>query len=210
MAIDIIARGMAGQAGAQVEELSDVVNNAYKSMFTFKGRVDVYSDLSNSGNSIGDMYYVTTDEGDNLAGAYVWEYNSEQNKAMWVYLGPISSFEFDDEPTEGSQNAVTSDGIKRYVDEHGGSVSSLIDHIRIEGEEEDLAIVNKRVTLPLATQQRAGMVQLGEEFDIDDNGKLILAKSEDGKLNFPENSIKFNSIYIPDGTAVIFEDYTGL
>ena len=206
MAIDIIARGMAGSAGEQVSELSDIVNNKYKSMFTYKGRVEKYSDLPSSNNSIGDMYYVTNDEGDNLYGAYVWEYDETQNKCIWKYIGPITQFEFDDTPTEGSLNAVTSDGIKKYVDTHGGDVSSLIDYIRIDGEDKDLEIVDKRVTLPLATQARAGMVALGDEFTTDENGKLTLKKNADGTWNIPDNSISVSKLNIPEGTTLIIED----
>ena len=206
MAIDIIARGMAGQAGEQVSELNEIVSNQYKSMFTYKGRVNKYSDLPSSGNSIGDMYYVTTDENDNLKGAYVWEYDVTENKCVWKYIGPITNFEFDDTPTEGSLNAVTSDGIKKYVDTHGGDVSSLIDYIRISGETEDLPIEDKRVTLPLATQNRAGMITLGSEFDTDENGKLIMKRNADGTWDIPDNSISVTKLDIPEGTTLIIED----
>lgn len=206
MAIDIIARGMAGQAGEQVSELNEIVSNQYKSMFTYKGRVNKYSDLPSSGNSIGDMYYVTTDENDNLKGAYVWEYDVTENKCVWKYIGPITNFEFDDTPTEGSLNAVTSDGIKKYVDTHGGDVSSLIDYIRISGEAEDLPIEDKRVTLPLATQNRAGMITLGSEFDTDENGKLIMKRNADGTWDIPDNSISVTKLDIPEGTTLIIED----
>lgn len=206
MAIDIIARGMAGQAGEQVSELNEIVSNQYKSMFTYKDRVNKYSDLPSSGNSIGDMYYVTTDENDNLKGAYVWEYDATENKCVWKYIGPITNFEFDDTPTEGSLNAVTSDGIKKYVDTHGGDVSSLIDYIRISGETEDLPIEDKRVTLPLATQNRAGMITLGSEFDTDENGKLIMKRNADGTWDIPDNSISVTKLDIPEGTTLIIED----
>lgn len=206
MAIDIIARGMAGQAGEQVSELNEIVSNQYKSMFTYKDRVNKYSDLPSSGNSIGDMYYVTTDENDNLKGAYVWEYDVTENKCVWKYIGPITNFEFDDTPTEGSLNAVTSDGIKKYVDTHGGDVSSLIDYIRISGEAEDLPIEDKRVTLPLATQNRAGMITLGSEFDTDENGKLIMKRNADGTWDIPDNSISVTKLDIPEGTTLIIED----
>ena len=206
MAIDIIARGMAGQAGEQISELNEIVSNQYKSMFTYKGRVNKYSDLPSSGNSIGDMYYVTIDENDNLKGAYVWEYDVTENKCVWKYIGPITNFEFDDTPTEGSLNAVTSDGIKKYVDTHGGDVSSLIDYIRISGEAEDLPIEDKRVTLPLATQNRAGMITLGSEFDTDENGKLIMKRNADGTWDIPDNSISVTKLDIPEGTTLIIED----
>lgn len=206
MAIDIIARGMAGQAGEQVSELSEIVSNQYKTMFTFKDRVEKYSDLPVSGNSIGDMYYTTSDDGDKLSGAYVWEYDETENKCIWKYIGPITDFEFDDTPTEGSKNAVTSEGIKKYVDEHGGDVSSLIDHIKIEGEDEDLPVEDKRVTLPRATQLRAGMITLGDEFDTDENGNLIIKKNEDGTWDIPDNSISVTKLNVPDDTTLIIED----
>lgn len=42
----------------------------------------------------------------------------------------------------------------------GGGGSSNISYIRIQGEEDDLPIVGKRVTLPLATADDAGLVKL--------------------------------------------------
>ena len=161
MAIDIIARGMAGQAGAGVDMLTQVMENTYRAMFTFKGRVEKYSNLPAGDNSIGDMWYVINDEGAHLEGAYVWEYDADTNTAKWNYLGPVTNFEFDDEPTEGSLNAVTSDGIKKYVDDHAGG-EGAINNIRIEGETSDLPIVSKRVTIPLATDERAGLVKLSD------------------------------------------------
>ena len=186
--------------------LNEIVSNQYKSMFTYKDRVNKYSDLPSSGNSIGDMYYVTTDENDNHNGAYVWEYDATENKCDWKYIGPITNFEFDDTQTESSLNAVTSDGIKKYVDTHGGDVSSLIDYIRISGETEDLPIEDKRVTLPLATQNRAGMITLGSEFDTDENGKLIMKRNADGTWDIPDNSISVTKLDIPEGTTLIIED----
>ena len=134
------------------------------------------------------------------------EYDKEQNKCVWKYIGPITQFEFDNEPTEGSLNAVTSEGIKKYVDSHGGDVSSLIDYIRIQGEDDDLEVIDKRVMLPLATQSRAGMIQLGDEFITDENGKLTLKKNEDGTWNIPSNSIGVDALYVPEGTTLIIED----
>lgn len=208
MALDTIARGMAGQVNEQVETLQDIVNNQYKSMFRYIDRLGSYSDLPSTGNDIGDSYYIINGDSEHGDGLYTWEYDKNQNKSVWKYVGPFTQFNFDDTPTEGSKNAVTSEGIKKYIDEHSGGGGSLIDYLRIEGESEDLEVIDKRAILPLATKLKTGMIKLGDEFDLDKDNKMILAKDENGLLNIPDDSVSVTKLMVPEKVTFIIEDDT--
>ena len=56
MGVDIVARGMAANAGTKVDETAQKID-AFTQGFSFKGEVDYYSDLPNDAE-VGDLYIV--------------------------------------------------------------------------------------------------------------------------------------------------------
>ena len=85
MAVDIVARMLASQAGQSAQEIVD----SFTSGFAFKGAVDYVGDLPASGNTNGDLYlvkYAGSSGTTPLNAQYAW--GDDGGTDTWISLTP--------------------------------------------------------------------------------------------------------------------------
>ena len=95
MAVDIVARALAAKAG----ESANAIVEAFTTGFTFKGAVDYVSDLSNSGNTNGDLYivkYAGSSGTKPLNGQYAWGDDNGTDAWISVNVPPTYTLVFND------------------------------------------------------------------------------------------------------------------
>ena len=109
-----------------VENMTDaqrsqfISNLGFGTVFTFMGSVASRSDLPNSNNKVGYVYYVELDSSE-----YVWVVNQSQPNGYWEELGETFDVTVDSELSNTSENPVQNKTIALALNELHGSMDDM-------------------------------------------------------------------------------------
>lgn len=109
-----------------VENMTDaqrsqfISNLGFGTVFTFMGSVASRSDLPNSNNKVGYVYYVELDSSE-----YVWVVNQSQPNGYWEELGETFDVTVDSELSNTSKNPVQNKTIALALNELHGSMDDM-------------------------------------------------------------------------------------
>lgn len=109
-----------------VENMTDAQRSQFISdlgfgtVFTFMGSVASQSDLPNSNNKVGYVYYVELDSSE-----YVWVVNQSQPNGYWEELGETFNVTVDSELSNTSENPVQNKTIALALNELHGSMDDM-------------------------------------------------------------------------------------
>lgn len=173
---------------------ADELLHAVSSGLTYKGHVNVYTDLPTTGNTLGDVYtvcYQTPSESGKTeidGTAYVWS-KKDGNAPTWIALGPSVTQKMD-KLTTGQQGNLLALGSTGNASDSGIAPSSLLTQNML-GVVNGVASLSNKGKVPLSQLPDLGLLpQIIVTTDIGcavtcTNGSLELhAQSQNGKVTF--------------------------